>query len=143
MGPQSARALPTDLMLPRDFDIFSPCMVTIPTCIHMRANSPPVRDSDWAISFSWWGKIRSRPPPCMSSLSPRCLMLIAEHSMCQPGRPRPHGLSHDGSPSSNFHSAKSSGSRFAASTSIRAPDLSSSTLFFESMPYRPKLDTAK
>ena len=25
-------------------------------------------------------------------------MLMAEHSMCQPGRPWPHGLSHAGSP---------------------------------------------
>ena len=33
----------------------------------------------------------------MSKVSPRCAALIAEHSMCQPGRPRPHGLSQPGS----------------------------------------------
>jgi len=32
------------------------------------------------------------------------------HSMCQPGRPPPHGLSHDGSPGfAAFQSAKSDG----------------------------------
>ena len=35
-------------------------------------------------------------------------MLIAEHSMCQPGRPGPIGVSQDGSPGFGpFHSAKS------------------------------------
>ncbi len=34
----------------------------------------------------------------MSSVSPSNFMLIAEHSMCQPGRPGPHGLSQAGSP---------------------------------------------
>ena len=39
-------------------------------------------------------------------------MLIAEHSMCQPGRPGPHGLSHAGSPGlALFHRAKSPGLR--------------------------------
>ncbi len=37
-------------------------------------------------------------------------MLMAEHSMCHPGRPGPQGLSHDGSPGlDRFHSAKSPG----------------------------------
>ena len=31
----------------------------------------------------------------MSKASPRYLPAIAEHSMCQPGRPGPHGLGHD------------------------------------------------
>ena len=35
-------------------------------------------------------------------------MLIAEHSMCQPGRPGPIAVSHDGSPGFGpFQSAKS------------------------------------
>ena len=42
-----------------------------------------------ATSFSWCGKTRSMPPPWMSKTSPRCFQLMAEHSMCQPGRPRP------------------------------------------------------
>ena len=49
---------------------------------------------------------------------------IAEHSMCQPGKPRPHGLSHSiwrCSPAvENFHSAKSVGLRFSP-TSMRLP----------------------
>ena len=34
------------------------------------------------------------PPPWMSNSSPSSASAIAEHSMCQPGRPRPHGESH-------------------------------------------------
>ncbi len=38
--------------------------------------------------------------------------------MCQPGRPRPHGDSHAGSPGfADFHSAKSTGDRLRSSTS--------------------------
>ena len=48
----------------------------------------------------------------MSKCSPSSASLIAEHSMCQPGRPVPHGESHCGSPGlAAFHSTKSSGSR--------------------------------
>ena len=82
-------------------------------CIHTRANSA----SGWAqrlcaISFSWCGNTRSMPPPWMSKLRPSSASLIAEHSMCHPGRPRPQGLSHPGTPSGDgFHSTKSIGSR--------------------------------
>ena len=39
---------------------------------------------------------------------------MAEHSMCQPGRPGPQGLSHDGSPGFEpFQRAKSPGCRFS------------------------------
>jgi hypothetical protein len=43
---------------------------------------------------------------------PRYFSAIAEHSMCQPGRPRPHGESHHVSSPGlfAFHSAKSRGS---------------------------------
>ncbi len=42
--------------------------------------------------------------------------------MCQPGRPLPHGESHEGSPGfAAFHSAKSIGSFFESSTSSRSP----------------------
>jgi hypothetical protein len=59
----------------------------------IRTNGFPVAASDWAISFSWWGKMLSTPPQWMSRLSPSRAMLIAEHSMCQPGRPRPKRVS--------------------------------------------------
>ncbi len=38
------------------------------------------------------------PPPWMSNSGPRYASHIATHSVCQPGRPRPHGVGHDGSP---------------------------------------------
>ncbi len=50
--------------------------------------------------------------------APRYFVAIAEHSRCQPGRPLPHGVSHDGSPGfALFQSAKSNGSRLV-STSV-------------------------
>ena len=70
---------------------------------------------------------RRRRRGCRSP-SPRISSDIAEHSMCQPGRPGPHGESHGGSPGfAAFHSAKSSGLRLRSSTSTRAPALSSSS----------------
>jgi len=50
----------------------------------------------------------------MSNLSPQTAELIAEHSMCHPGRPCPHGLSQYGSPLLEaFQRAKSDGERFS------------------------------
>ena len=47
---------------------------------------------------------------------------MAEHSMCQPGRPGPQGDSHVGSPGLDiFHNTKSIGLRLALSISTRAP----------------------
>ena len=52
------------------------------------------------------------PPPWMSKLVPSSASDIAEHSMCQPGRPRPQGLSQPGvAASEGFHRTKSIGSR--------------------------------
>ena len=50
-------------------------------------------------------------------------MLIAEHSMCQPGRPGPIAVSHDGSPGFGpFQSAKSRTSSLPySSASTRSP----------------------
>jgi hypothetical protein len=85
--------------------------------------------------------------------SPNVSAIIAEHSMCQPGRPSHIALSrcgesarhaHAGSPSRrNFHSAKSSGSSFSSFSSIRAPINSSSMFFPDSCPYRGKDATRK
>ena len=85
--------------LPRDLDIFSLFTRTKPLWTQYRARVLPVAPSDWAISFSWWGKTRSSPPPWISKVSPRYRWLITEHSRCQPGLPCPQGLSHQGSPS--------------------------------------------
>ena len=56
------------------------------------------------------------PPPWISKLVPRCFSDIAEHSMCQPGRPFPQGDSHDVSSPGlfAFQSAKSRGSSLRA-----------------------------
>ena len=55
-------------------------------------------------------------------------MLIAEHSMCQPGRPSPIRVDHDGSPGFGpFQSAKSRTSSLAySSASTRSPTRSCS-----------------
>uniref|UniRef100_A0A6B0UDD3 Putative secreted protein n=1 Tax=Ixodes ricinus TaxID=34613 RepID=A0A6B0UDD3_IXORI len=66
----------------------------------------------WASSFSWCGNARSLPPVWMSTESPSNSLAMAEHSMCQPGRPGPHGDVHWGSPGlAPFQRAKSRGSR--------------------------------
>ena len=60
-----------------------------------------------ARSFSWCGNTRSSPPPWRSKPSPRSSSDIAEHSMCQPGRPGPHGESHAARPASPPSRARS------------------------------------
>ena len=68
----SARASRIVTILPSDFDIFSPSTVSTPLCTQWRAKGAPGQaHSLWAISFSWWGKTRSMPPPWMSTVSPR------------------------------------------------------------------------
>lgn len=54
---------------------------------HIRGGLLYSLTSDWASSLSWWGNLRSTPPVWMSIDSPRMLLAITEHSMCQPGRP--------------------------------------------------------
>ena len=52
---------------------------------------------------------------------------MTTHSVCQPGRPSPHGDGHDGSPGlAFFQSAKSMGDRFSSLASTRAPARSES-----------------
>ena len=60
---------------------------------------------------------------------------IAEHSICQPGRPKPQGESQPGSPSlAAFHKAKSLGSFLLSSTIYTAPAINSSGFYGESLP---------
>jgi hypothetical protein len=63
---------------------------------------------------------------------------MAEHSMCQPGRPRPYAESQLESAGSSgfarFHSAKSSGSSFASFVATRSPARKSSSDLPESAP---------
>jgi hypothetical protein len=104
------------MKLPTLFAIFSPSTCKKPLCIQTFAiTSVWKAQHDCAISFSWCGNTRSMPPPWMSKRSPRCFHDIAEHSMCQPGRPgvaMPDGDGQAGSPGfDGFHSTKSIGSR--------------------------------
>ena len=64
-------------------------------------------------------------------------MLIAEHSMCQPGRPGPIAVSHDGSPGLGpFHRAKSRTSSLPySSASTRSPTRIASGSSRASRPY--------
>ena len=131
-----SRSLISTIVPGSDLEIFRPSLVSRPLCSQYVANVSPVYDSDWTSSFSWWGKTRSRPPPWMSKWRPRYFMLIAEHSMCQPGRPGPQGLSQEGSPGfDRFHNAKSPGWRLIDDGSIRAPASSSSGSRWLSLPY--------
>ena len=122
---------------PKDLDIFLPSTCSISLCIQTRAKSASGwAHIDCAISFSWWGNCRSIPPPWMSKLSPRSSWLMAEHSMCQPGRPRPQGLSQPGRSSvEGFHRTKSIGSSLKGATSTLAPAIMSSTERPDSLPY--------
>ena len=134
-GPHRSSASESRSMLPSDFDIFSPASRSSPLCAQICAKGRPI-EHDCAISFSWWGKIRSRPPPCTANSRPSSFSAIAEHSMCQAGRPSPHGEGHHVSSSSfvAFQSAKSTGSRLCSPGSARAPDSTSSGRWPESSP---------
>ena len=133
-------------MLPTLLAILASPIWSIPTCIQVRASSaPPCAQRVWAASFSWWGNTRSLPPPWTSKPTPSSSSAIAEHSMCQPGRPAPHGAGHDvSSPGlAPFQSAKSSGSSLRAAPSIPSPWSMRSTSRCESDPYDGSLRTRK
>src|SRR5690606_29358059 len=130
------RSLPSDLL------IFSLATVTHALCSQYRANGSPAA-RDCAISFSWCGKTRSIPPPWMSNSGPRYFVAIAEHSRCQPGRPGPQGVSHEGSPGrAAFHSAKSRGSCLAAEFSVSSDGCKSSGFWPDNAPYSGNDDTS-
>ncbi len=95
------------MKFPRDLLIFSPLMFRNSECIQTLTKRFPVSASDCAISFSWWGNLRSFPPVWMSKLGPRYLMAITEHSMCQPGLPFPSLVSQKTEPSSGSHAFQS------------------------------------
>ncbi len=69
-------------------------------------------------------------------------MLMAEHSMCQPGRPRPKGASHcahAGSSAFAFQSTKSRAFSFSyLSVSTRAPAWIPATSSRDNRPYSGK-----
>ncbi len=134
--PYSSRTSPSEAMLPTDLAIFSSDIWIIPLCIHSRARGRPRAAHVCAASFSWWGKTRSDPPPWISKSTPRICSAIAEHSMCQPGRPRPQGASQAVSSPSfwAFHRAKSSGSSLRSAPSTPSPWSICAMSWWESSP---------
>ena len=67
------------------------------------------------------------PPPCMSMTGPISFLIMALHSMCQPGLPGPQGLSQVGSFGfAAFQSTKSAGCRLLVLTATLSPALLSS-----------------
>ena len=93
-------------------------------CIHVPTHGcTSSTHSLCATSLVWWIRTWSMPPVWMSKRSPRYLVAMAEHSMCQPGKPRPHGESHScwrSTPGGvSFQSAKSAGWRLASMCSTR------------------------
>ena len=120
---------------PRLLDIFSLSILMKPLWSQYLTYGLSVAPSDCAISHSWWGKVKSIPPPWMSKVSPSKCIPIALHSMCHPGRPSPHGLGHEGSPGlAFFQSTKSCGWRFLSSASTREPARSSSCFWWLNLP---------
>src|SRR5213594_1826901 len=108
----------------------------MPPCIqYLTKGVIPVYASAWAISASWCGNISSVAPPWRSYCGPKCRMVMAVSSMCHPGRPLPHGLSHAGSPGfCARHRTKSAGCLFRSSIVMRAPGRSASTFCPLSLP---------
>ena len=116
---------------PADLEIFSPPRSRNSLCIHVPTHGcTSSTHSLWATSLVWWMRTWSIPPVWMSKRLPRYLVAMAEHSMCQPGKPRPQGESHSCCRSTpggvSFQSAKSAGWRLASMCSTR-PDVASSS----------------
>ena len=71
----------------------------------------------------------------MSSGNPRVFSDIAEHSVCHPGLPMPHGDSQPGcTPVLGFHKTKSAGSFLKSATSTLLPAICSSLILFDNLP---------
>ena len=80
----------------------------------------------------------------MSTPPLKILLIIAEHSICQPGLPSPHGEFHEGSFSFDiFHNAKSSLFFLSDSISTLVPETTSSFFLPESFKYFSYLSTSK
>ena len=115
---------------PSDLAILPPLICKCSPCIQMFASGTSNAASDCAISFVWWGLTRSMPPAWISNGCPRKCREMAEHSICHPGNPSPHGDGHRKICSLNLpvslnQSAKSAGLCFSSSTttSSRAPTI--------------------
>ena len=112
LGPdvvEHRRASPR--MFPTDLAIFSPSSSSIPLCIQMRASGAAGRPRLGGLVLV----VREDEVDATAvDVEPDAQQAsaIAEHSMCQPGRPRPHGVSQEVSSPGfyAFQSAKSSGS---------------------------------
>src|SRR3989344_2955342 len=130
-------------MLPFDFAILSPLRLRNSWWSQKRENGRlPVAHSDCAISLLWCVGIRSIPPVWISICLPKVAFIIAEHSMCQPGKPLPHGESHPIF-GSDFHRRKSVGLRLSSAEATRAPSFRPSISIFPRLPYVGNADVSK
>ena len=104
--------------LPSDLLIFAPSCSTMAVCSQTRTNGePPVTRLGLGDLALVMREDEVAAAAVEVELGPRKRVLITEHSMCQPGRPGPHGLSQAGSPGAcACHSTKSSGSRLCGSS---------------------------
>lgn len=120
----------------KDFDILQPLICKCPTWMKYFTQSPSLLWAyDWAISFSWWGNIKSMPPEWISSFLPKIAPAIAEHYMCHPGLPSPHWDFQVGYPGfAAFHRAKSSLFFFSFFSSTYSAYVSASFILL-SLPY--------
>lgn len=120
------------------------CMVALPRCcswqhVTARARSHgvgrrgpghlqgPMPGLKYGMVVHWQGNTGpSYPhtPPWISMTGPITAWIMALHSMCHPGRPRPQGDSQLGSSGlAAFQRAKSAGPRLRSSTATRSPAL--------------------
>ena len=124
----------TSTTLPADLLILRPSKSRCSACTQWRTTSVPVTELLCARSSSWWGKRRSIPPVCTSIDVPSSLRLMALHSVCQPGKPTPQGVSHTNCvrvSGAFFHKAQSAWKRLVESMSASnlCPGRSSSRRF--------------
>ena len=124
-------------MLPTDFDIFSSATRIIPLCIQMPRERHPAGGLGLGDLVLVVGEDEIDAAAVDVEVGAQELLpAIAEHSMCQPGRPSPHGDGHEVSSSAlcAFQSAKSSGSSLRLAVPASSPWSISSGSRLESLP---------
>ncbi len=93
-APKRSSASESWKMLPTDFDIFSSSVWTIPLCIQIRARGEPAGGLGLGDLVLVMGEDEVGAAAVDREVGAELgFSAIAEHSMCQPGRPSPQGES--------------------------------------------------